>query len=142
MHAVMSVTLAMLAAGPAAAAEPLTVTTGMMVEHRVAAPDGTTRIVLERAAHAVPGDHVVVTIDYRNTGRLPIAGLVLANPVPRGLAYRGPAGDSPPPDLSADGQSFAAALPAGVGVVAVRWRLAGVLAPGAGGRLAFAATLK
>lgn len=149
--------LALLAA-PAGAQPPtgpLTVTSRMLVEHRRAAADGTVRVDTVDATRAVPGDRLIVTLAYRNTGRDPIANVVLANPVARQLAYRGPAPGSPAPELSIDGRHFAplATLqaaaadgghrPAGVDdVVAVRWRLPAPVAPGAGGTLGFVAVLK
>ena len=145
-----------LAAMPAiAAAGPLQVTSSVMVEHRAAAADGTTRIALEKAVKVAPGDRVVFVTSYANTGRQPIADLVLADPIPASIAYRAPATGSPAPDLSVDGRTFGplatlrVALPAGGtraatpdDVTAVRWRLTAPLAPGAHGELAFRAILK
>ncbi|MES2754011.1 MAG: hypothetical protein V4659_05040 [Pseudomonadota bacterium] len=137
-------------AGPALAAGPLSVTTAILVEARSAAPDGSTRVTLVSAARAVPGDRVIVRVAYRNTGPAPIAGLVIANPVPPGLVYRGPAPGSPAAELSADGSRFGplarltvagrAAAPADI--THVRWRLASPVAPGSGGQFAFQAVLK
>lgn len=135
-------------------AGPLQITNAILVERHVAAPDGTTRIVTAAGARARPGDRMVVSLAYRNTGRQPIADLVLADPVPAELAYRAPSDGSPLPELSVDGRRFAAlsalsvAVPGGSraatldDVVAVRWRLSAPLAPGAGGTLAFRAVLK
>ena len=138
-----------------AATAPLQVTTTTAVERAVAAHDGTTRIVAAAGARARPGDRLIVTIACRNAGRAPIADLVLADPVPRALAYRGPAAGTPEPEVSVDGQRFAplatlvvAVTGAGTrpatadDVVAVRWRRAGALAPGAAATLAFRAVLK
>lgn len=142
-------------AAPAIAAGPLTMTTRMMVEKRVAAPDGSTRTTLVPAARAVPGDRITVVLAYRNTGSAPIANLVLANPVPRNIAYRSPAAASPAPELSVDGKTFGSLAdlsvkgtdgtlrPAGAGdVTHVRWRLSSPIAAGQGGELAFQAVLK
>lgn len=139
----------------AAAATPLRVTTTTAVERAVAARDGTPRVVVAAGARARPGDRLVVTLAYRNAGGAPIADLVLADPVPRELLYRGPAAGMPEPEVSVDGQRFAAlaalVVPmAGGGtrpaaaddVVAVRWRRVGALDPGAAGSLAFRAVLK
>ena len=138
-----------------AAAGPLQVTSSIMVEHRAAAADGTTRIALARATKVTPGDRVVFVTTYANTGRQPIADLVLADPIPAAIAYRSPSPGSPAPDLSVDGRTFGplsalrVALPAGGtrpatadDVTAVRWRLTASLAPGAHGELAFRAILK
>ena len=157
----MPVFCAILAAAIAAAApapastSPLQVASSVAVERPVAAADGTSRLVATPGRRARPGDRLVVTLAYRNAGSRPIADLVLADPVPPALAYRGTAAGSPEPDLSVDGQRFATladlrvALPTGGSraaglddVVAVRWRLPAALPPGGGGTLAFRAVLK
>lgn len=148
----VALALAMLAVP--ASAEPLTVTTRMLVEKRVAAADGTTRTQLVAPTKVVPGDRVVVVLAYRNTGTQPIADLVLANPVPKGTAFRALTTGTPPADLSVDGKKFGplaalrVATPAGTrpagpdDVTQLRWRLASPLAAGARGELAFQAVLK
>jgi len=120
----------------------------------VAAADGTVRIVEQPARGAAPGDPVRVVLGYRNTGAVALAGVVLANPVPAGLAYRGPLAGMPEPEVSADGRRFArlaqlsvvapeGARPATAGdVTQVRWRLDRPLAPGAGGSVGFRATVR
>ena len=142
-------------AWPAMAGGPLQVTSRILAEHRVAARDGTVEVRTAVAQRAVPGDRLVFVLAYRNTGAAPLGDVVLANPVPRQIAYRAPADGSPTPDVSADGRHFDAlaklrvALP-GVGtraagaddVVAVRWRLSGPLAAGASGTFAFQGVLK
>lgn len=127
----LALVAAMLAASPvqAAPADPLSVTTRMMVEQRVAAADGTTRTRLVPAQRVVPGDRITVFVAYRNTGRQPIANLVLTNPVPPSTVYRGPAAGSPAPELVANGGQ-------------VRWRLTRPIAPGTGGELAFTAVVR
>lgn len=145
--------LLMLAAA-APAAEPLRLETHLLAEKREAAPDGTPRTVLVAPVRVGPGDGVVVRLSWRNTGARPIAGLVLANPVPRGLLYRG-AQDGVAPEVSADGRSFAplaalrVAAPGGgtrpalpADVTHVRWRLSDPVAAGGGGSVAFAATVR
>jgi hypothetical protein len=102
----------------------------------------------------VPGDRLVVTLAYRNTGGQPLSDLVLANPVPRGLAYRAPAPGSAEPEVSVDGRSFGPLASLRVATAAgsraatpddvthVRWRLARPLTAGAQGQFAFQAVLK
>ena len=151
----MLAALALAATAAPALADPLSVTSRMLVERRVVAADGSARVDLVAPAKVVPGDRVVIALAYRNTGTAPIADLVLANPVPRGTAFRAASPDGPAPDLTVDGRTWGAlpildvALPAGGrraattdDVVAVRWRLAGPLAPGARGALSFQAVLK
>ena len=142
-------------AAPASATQPLRITTRILAERHVGAPDGTVRTVTAAKGRHAPGDRLVVELAYRNTGQRPIADLVLADPVPAALAYRGAVEGSPPPELSVDGARFAplaalvVALPGGGtrpagpdDVVAVRWRLPGALAAGAGGSLSFRAVLR
>lgn len=146
---------ATILAAPAHAAGPLQVTTRLLVATRVAAADGTTRVVLAAPAKIVPGDRVTVVLGYRNTGNQPIADLVLANPVPRGMRYRAAVAGSPQPEVSIDGRRFgplaalSTATAAGgtrpataADVTAVRWRLPAPVAAGAGGELAFEAVLQ
>ncbi|GAA4219091.1 hypothetical protein GCM10022253_20650 [Sphingomonas endophytica] len=133
-------------AAPALAAGPLQVTSQVMVEAKQRAADGTTRIALVPAQRVVPGDRVVFTLAYRNTGTQPLADLVFDNPVPRGVAYRAPAPNSPAPELSVDGRRYGTLAQLGAAgpdaVTHVRWRLARPLAPGASGTFAFHAVLK
>lgn len=147
-------TLALAGATPALA-DPLSVTSRMLVERRVVAADGTASVELVAPAKVVPGDRVTISLGYRNTGTAPIADLVLANPVPKGIVFRGPAPGQPIPEMTVDGRTWGAlptlvvALPTGAtraataaDIVAVRWRLAKPVAPGAHGDLSFQAVLK
>jgi len=140
---------------PALAAGPLTMTSRLLVERRVAAADGTVRTTMVPATRAVPGDRITVVVAYHNGGPAPIGDLVLANPVPRGVAYRGPAAGSPAPEVSVDGVRFgplselSVAVPGAApraavadDVTHVRWRLASPVAAGRGGELAFQAVLQ
>jgi uncharacterized repeat protein (TIGR01451 family) len=142
-------------AWPALAAGPLEVTSRILVERRVTAADGTTQVKTVPASRATPGDALTFTLAYRNTGTAPIANLVLANPVPKHIAYRAPAAASPAPEVSVDGEHYGAladlqkSLPGGGqraagsdDVVAVRWRLSKPVAAGAGGTFAFRGVLK
>jgi uncharacterized repeat protein (TIGR01451 family) len=141
-------------AAPAFAA-PLTITSDVRVEKKIAAADGTTRVALVKADKAVPGDSVTFVLSYHNTGTQPIANLVLANPIPKGVAYRAPASGSTAPEVSTDGIHFGAlgtlrvASAAGAtkaagldDITAVRWRLANPVPAGGKGELAFRAVLK
>jgi uncharacterized repeat protein (TIGR01451 family) len=142
-------------AWPAMAAGPLQVTSRILVERRVTASDGTTQVKTVPASRATPGDGLTFELAYRNTGKAPIADLVLANPVPGHIAYRAAAQGSPTPEVSVDGEHYGAlaslqkSLPGGGvraagpdDVVAVRWRLTKPVAAGAGGTLAFRGVLK
>lgn len=138
-----------------AIAGPLSLVSEIRVEKRVAASDGTTRVVLVKADKVVPGDRVVFVLTYRNTGNQPISNLVLANPVPKNIAYRTGNAGSAAPEVSVDGKTFGplsglrvASATGGLraagpdDVTAVRWRLASPVAAGAQGQLAFQAVLK
>lgn len=142
-------------APPAPGGGPLSLVSEIKIEKRVPAADGTTRMVLVKADKIVPGDRVVFVLTYRNTGTQPLGNLVLANPVPRNIAYRSGNPGSAAPEVSVDGKTFGtlsglrvaaatggarAALPDDV--TTVRWRLASPLAAGAQGQLAFQAVLK
>jgi len=146
---------AVATAASAAAAGPLTMTTRMMIEKRVTAADGSTATQLVPANKAVPGDRITVVLAYRNTGTAPIGSLVLANPVPRNVLYRGSVAGSQTPELSIDGKTFGTlaelrvTTPQGAtraatasDVTHVRWRLSSPVAAGQGGELAFQAVLK
>ena len=154
LRSIIAVTMA-LTAVPAAAAAPLEVTSRALVEQRVRAPDGTVSVTLVKVGKVVPGDRVQFVLAFRNTGKQPIADLVLANPVPKGIAYRGPGAGTPTPEVSVDGKTFAPlarlAVRGGDGrprpagnddVTVVRWRLSAPLAAGAQGQFAFQGVLK
>lgn len=155
-HKLIAATAAITAiAAPAIAAGPLQVASKVFVEARSLAADGSVRTALVPARKAVPGDHVVFVLAYKNTGAQPLGNLVFDNPLPREIAYRAPAQGSAAPELSVDGKTYGALASlrvpvAGGGsraatsddVTHVRWKLAGSLGPGAQGQFAFQAVLK
>ncbi len=139
----------------AAVAGPLQVTSSILVESRSAAADGTTRITLVKPSKVTPGDKVIFVLSYRNTGKQPLANVVLANPLPREIAYRSANPGSPAPDVSVDGTTFGAldtlrvrSLDGGTraaspnDVTSVRWRIANPIPAGSQGQFAFQAVLK
>jgi uncharacterized repeat protein (TIGR01451 family) len=144
---------AALALPGAALAGPLEVQSSMQVESHVRAADGSTAIKLVPARKVAPGSKVIVSLSYRNTGAQPIANLVLADPVPANLIYRGSHGGIAP-ELSTDGRSFgpletlrvtgpAGARPAqAADIRQVRWRLPMPVKPGASGQVSFEAELR
>jgi uncharacterized repeat protein (TIGR01451 family) len=142
-------------AGSALAAEQLQVTTSVLADQPVAAADGSTIVRSVRPARVTPGDQMTLVIDYRNTADRALANVVLANPVPQGMVFKGAASGTPTPELSTDGATFATIdrlsvrSPAGqmraatlADVIAVRWRLSRPIAAGERGRLAFHATVR
>lgn len=145
--------VALVVTAPAFAAG-LSVTNTVLVQQRSQAADGTTRVSLTPASRVVPGDRIVYQMTYRNGEAKPIENLVLNNPLPSGIAYRGPAQGSPAPELSVDGKTFGplasltvrengAARPARASDVrAVRWSLASAVPAGATGKLSFEAIVQ
>ena len=148
--------LAARPAGQAArAGGPLEITSSMMVERRSAAADGTTRVTLVKPTRVSPGDRIIFVLAYHNVGTQPLSDVVLANPLPRAIAYRSASPGSPAPEVSVDGKTYGALaalrMPALDGstraagaddVTHVRWRIATPLAAGARGQFAFQAVLK
>lgn len=146
---------ASLMAAPAMAAGPLQVTAKVLTEQKVRAADGSVRVNLVPARKVVPGDKVVFVLGYRNSGSQTISDIVLDNPVPAGIAYRGPSGSSAAPEVSVDGKTYGALgslrVRSATGttraaspddVTSVRWRLTNPVAAGAQGQLSFQAILK
>lgn len=144
-------------AGPvlAEAQGPLQVASKIFLEQRSTAADGTVKVALTPAKRAVPGDHVVFVLAYRNTGKQALDNIVFNNPVPAGITYRAPAQGSATPELSTDGKTFGALANLRVAVTGggtraaapadvthVRWRLSSPLPAGGQGQFAFQAVLK
>jgi uncharacterized repeat protein (TIGR01451 family) len=128
----------------------VTLSNSVLVQQKSAAADGTTRVVLAPAKRVVPGDHVVFRISYRNGTGQPVSGMIVSNPVPANLAYRGPAEGSPAPEVSADGTHFGALGTLTLGgrpvefdeVRAVRWLVSGAVPAGGTGQYSYEATVK
>lgn len=150
----LTAALTMTAIAAHAGNGPLEVTSTAQVEVKQRQADGTTRVALTPAKRVVPGDRVVLTLAYRNTGAKPIDNVVFANPIPAGLAYRAPADGSVAPEVSVDGKTYAPLATLTVrdangtraarsdDVTHIRWRLSRPLPPGAQGKFAYAAVLK
>jgi uncharacterized repeat protein (TIGR01451 family) len=101
------VAAAFLALASAASAEAL-IKSELVAEKVVQHASGQTSTAPATAAK--PGDLVVYTARYSNTGKDAARSVVVTVPVPAGLDYQGrPANDKLPPSLaSLDGQNFAA----------------------------------
>ncbi len=119
----------------------------------VALPGGSVSQRLVPAAKALPGDLMVYTLAYRNEGNLPASDVVLNNPIPTTMIYRG-AGEGGEPEVSVDGVHFGR-LPdltvTGPGgnraakladVTHVRWHLVQPIPAGAAGHVSFHAALR
>lgn len=139
-----------LAAPADAKGSGVVLTNSVMVQQKSAAADGTTRVTLVPARRVVPGDRVVFRIAYKNNLGQPVSGMVVSNPVPASLSYRGPAEGSPAPEVSIDGTHFAplsaltaAGRPATADQVrAVRWIVKGAVPAGGAGQYSYEASIK
>ncbi|VWX54253.1 hypothetical protein [Novosphingobium sp. 9U] len=128
----------------------VTLNNSVLVQQKSAAADGTTRVALVPAKRVVPGDRVVFRIAYKNNLGQPVSGMVVSNPVPPNLSYRGPAEGSPAPEVSIDGTHFAplsalstAGQPARPDQVrAVRWNAKGAVPAGGAGQYSYEASVK
>lgn len=138
-----------------AQATGISLSNAVMAQQRATAADGSTRVTLVPATRVTPGDRVVFKIAYRNGGATPAEKLVLANPIPAELAYRGPSAGSAAPEVSVDGRTYGplatlkvhdgdgasrSAQPADV--THVRWQLGAPVAPGASGSVSFEAVVR
>lgn len=116
--------------------------------------DGKARIMLREPAVVTPGDMLVFILDYRNEGASPATNLVVTNPVPPAIAYRGAADGAA--QLSVDGGRNWGSLkmltvrePDGrvrgarpEDVTHIRWALTQGVPAGAQGKLSFRGTVR
>lgn len=79
---------AVLMGSGTAYAENLALNSRIFVETQVKQADGTLRTQLVPAKRAVPGDTLVVMVDYRNATSSPATNVTVTNPVPTAIAYR------------------------------------------------------
>ena len=114
---------------------------------------GERKVTLTEPTAVAPGDVVVISIAYENTGAEPVADIVISNPVPEHLRFIGMR--SGVGMVSVDGgATFGSLVDLKVGqadqtsrpattadVTHVRWRFDQPLLPGASGAVAFAARL-
>lgn len=150
LGAVMLVALASNASSAQAKAGNVQLSNTVLVQQKSAAADGTTRVTLVPAKRVVPGDHIVFRITYKNQVGQPVSGMVVSNPVPANLVYRGPAEGSPAPQVSADGIHFAPLSALSVGghparpdqIRAVRWQIDGAVPANGSGQYSYEATIK
>ena len=148
--------IALLGGGAAYAQNALDVRTVVQKEQVEVGDDGETTTTLVSAERVLPGDTVVYTITFTNTGDAPADNVVVTNPIDDSLTYvEGSAfGAGMRVEFSADsGQSFAArdavmVTESGVeraaeaeDVTHVRWTLEGSLDAGATGVARFSATV-
>lgn len=145
---------AALAVATPALAGGFTLQSKVLKAETVKVATGGTTERLVPAIKATPGDAMVFVLAYRNEGAQPATDVVLNNPVPATMIYRG-AGAGGEPEVSTDGTHFArlsdltvakadgSRRPAQLAEVThVRWHLANPIAPGAAGEVSFHAVLR
>jgi len=120
--------------------------------------NGAEQVRLVKATNVVPGERVLFTVTYTNTGDQPAERVTVTNPVPEHMTYvdDSATGDNTSVLFSVDGgDSFAAATdlrvsnadgterPAGAAdYTHVRWIVGNDIGPGASGTVQFTATVK
>jgi uncharacterized repeat protein (TIGR01451 family) len=119
---------------------------------------GKVRVERVPAAKAVPGSEVIYVITYRNVGTQPAENVVVSNPVPAELAYKGDAGfvRNGAIEVSVDGGASYGALEAlrvsaadgttraaqASDVTNVRWKVRGAVRPGQQGSVSYRAVIR
>jgi uncharacterized repeat protein (TIGR01451 family) len=149
--------VALLSQANVRAEEAIQVTTTVQKQVIVEKDDGTKETRLVAADSVVPGERVVYTISFRNTGSEPAENVVITNPIARTLTYvaGSAAGKNLEVEFSVDGgANFAPATELKVadnGVerpattpdyTHVRWVMRSELAAGGQGQATFAAVLE
>jgi uncharacterized repeat protein (TIGR01451 family) len=81
--------LAIIAPAAALAADPVSLTSRVLVEHVKKDSAGHPQKVLEEAKKVVPGEAIVFEFSYRNGGAKPATGFVISDPLPANVAFAG-----------------------------------------------------
>lgn len=55
----------------------------IFVERTAPAANGARRVRLEPARQVSPGERLIYVVEYRNTGKRPVSGFTVTNPLPR-----------------------------------------------------------
>lgn len=132
----------------------VSLTSKVFVAREVTDAQGRKKNQLFPPERVLPGEAIVVMIEYRNGGSKPATDFVINNPIPAAVTYTG--AEQPWAVVSVDrGKSFGAlptlkvpgpdgamrpALPSDV--TNVRWKFAQPIAPQTGGRVMFYGTVK
>ena len=146
--------LALTASSPAWAADNVSLTSEVLVEHVKQQADGSSEVVREEPKVVTPGDKLVFLLSYRNGGAEPATGFVVTNPIPASVAFTG--GESEGAMVSIDGGKTWGALaslkvanadgssrPATpADVTHIRWSFAQPIAAGRAGQLSFRGVVK
>jgi uncharacterized repeat protein (TIGR01451 family) len=146
--------LALAAPSAAWAADNVSLTSEVLVEHVKQQADGSSKVVREEPSVVTPGDKLVFLLSYRNGGAQPATGFVVTNPIPSSVAFSG--GESEGAVVSIDGGkswgalaalkvanpdgSMRAATPDDV--THIRWSFAQPIAAGRAGQLSFRGVVK
>ncbi|PCD02200.1 hypothetical protein COC42_12115 [Sphingomonas spermidinifaciens] len=142
---------ALIAAAAQAAAPAVSLSSDVRREVTVVA-DGREKTVFEAPKSVVPGDRLIFTTRYANSGTRRADNVVVLNPLPKGVAWIGDASDGA--QVSVDGgRTFGAlsALRVTIGGTSrpatpadathLRWTLAAVQ-PGAAGQVRYRGTVR
>jgi len=145
--------LALIAPAAALAADPVSLTSRVLVEHVRKDAAGRPQKVLEPASKVVPGEAIVFEFSYRNGGAKAATGFVISDPLPGNVAFAG--GETPGAVYSVDhGQTWgplaALRVPAAGGgsraatsadVNGIRWAFPAI-PPGGAGKVSFRGLVK
>ncbi len=146
--------LALTLAGPAQAQQAVALKSTVYVARPVTDAQGNKKNQLFAPDRVLPGEALVIMLEYKNNGTKPAADFVINNPIPGAVSFTGV--EQPWAVVSVDGGrtygalaalkvakgdgTFRAALPGDV--THVRWKFAQAIAPGANGRVMFYGTVK
>jgi uncharacterized repeat protein (TIGR01451 family) len=145
--------LAFIAPAAALAADAVSLTSRILVEHVRKDAAGRPEKVLEEAKKVVPGEGLVFEFSYRNGGPKPATGFVITDPLPANVAFAG--NETPGAVYSVDhGQSWgplaSLRVPAANGgaraatsadVNGIRWAFPAI-PPGGSGKVSFRGVVK
>lgn len=148
------VVLGLALASPALAQSTITLKSSVYVARAVTDPQGNKKNQLFAPDRVLPGQPLVVMLEYKNAAQKPAADFVINNPIPGAVSFTGV--EQPWATVSVDGGKTYGALaglkvttadgkfrPANPGdVTHVRWKFAQPIAPGTGGRVIYYGTVK
>jgi uncharacterized repeat protein (TIGR01451 family) len=155
-HTLILIAAAFTAALPvtAWAQNSVTIKSDIFVARTVTDAQGNKKNTLVAPTRVLPGEPLAIIINYTNAGTKPATQFVIDNPVPKAVTFTGVAEAWAVVSVD-DGKTFGllptlkiknadgtvrAAQPSDV--VAVRWKLAQPIAPGASGKVMFYGTVK
>lgn len=148
------IALALAVPGAALAQEAVTLKSSVFVAREVTDAQGRKKNQLFAPERVLPGEALVIMLEYRNGGAKPAASFVINNPIPAAVSYTGV--EQPWAAVSVDGGKTYGALatlkmtgadgklrPALPNEVThVRWKFAQPIPPAASGKVMFYGTVK